>query len=125
MTLPDPARADRPEPPGIGKAAFLGGLLAFAALVSLSVLGVGHARTIRGAANAQYWIVTLLVAGAFGWATLALARTPARTRVGDIARRVGVAAAALWLALFLWEAAAVGAFGTPGPLELAYSALKG
>lgn len=108
----------------LSRAAFLGGLLAFMSLVALSVVGVGHARTIAGAANPQYWIVTLMVAGTLGWATLALARTPARTPRGDVARRVGVAVAALWLAIFVWETVATGSGAFAGPFELVWAATR-
>lgn len=109
----------------VGKAAFLGGLLAFVAFASLSVVGIGHARTIAGAANAQYWIVVAIAAAALAAVTAALARTPARTRFGEVARKIGVASGAVWLVLFLWETAGVGGGAFSGPLELLWSALSG
>lgn len=114
------ARSDGegPAEKTVGKAAFLGGLLAFISLASFSVVGVGHARTIVGAANTQYWVVVAITAAALAVVTLALARTPASSRTGEAARRAGVALAALWVALFLWETIGVGAGIAPGPLEL-------
>lgn len=108
----------------LSKAAFLGGLLAFAAVASLSIVGVGHARTIEGAANAQYWIVVLIAAAVLGGVTFALSRTPARSRAGETARKVAVVLAALWLAIFLWETVAIGAGAFPGPFELGWAAWK-
>ncbi|MFC3693867.1 hypothetical protein [Chenggangzhangella methanolivorans] len=120
---------DRPEAPGeersASKAAFLGSLLAFLSLVALSVIGVGHARTIEGAANAQYWIVVAGIAAALAFVTTALARTRARGRTGETLRRVAVPLATLWLVIFLWETAAVGAGAFPGPFELGWAAWKG
>jgi hypothetical protein len=118
---PSPSSADRPT----SRAAFLGGLLAFVALVALSVVGIGHARTIEGAANAQYWLVTAGVAAALGFVTFSLGRTPARTPAGEAARRIGVALAAIWLAVFLWETIAVGSGAFAGPFELGWAAWKG
>lgn len=114
-------QADRPT----SRAAFLGGLLAFVALVALSVVGIGHARTIEGAANAQYWLVTAGVAAALGFVTFSLGRTPARTRAGETAKKIGVLLAAIWLAVFLWETIAVGSGAFPGPFELGWAAWKG
>lgn len=108
----------------VGKAAFLGGLLAFASVAALSIVGVGHARSLEGAANPQYWIVVAIAAAVIGWVTLSLARTPARTRPGEVARRVAVALAAMWLVVFLWETTAVGTDRFSGPFELAYAAMK-
>jgi hypothetical protein len=108
----------------VGRAAFLGGLLAFVSLVALSVIGVGHSRSLAGGANAQYWIVVGLTAAGLAAVTAGLARADARTRLGDAARRGGVAAAVLWLGVFLWEAVATGV-GVAGPFELVWSVLKG
>lgn len=108
----------------LSKAAFLGGLLAFAAVASLSIVGVGHARTIEGAANAQYWIVVLIAAAVLGGVTYALWRTPARSRAGETARRIVVILAAVWLAIFLWETVAIGAGAFTGPFELGWTAWK-
>lgn len=106
------------------KAAFLGGLLSVASLVALSVVGVGHARTIAGAANAQYWIVVAGVAAALGFIAFSLARTPARTGRGEIVRKIALPLAGLWLAIFLWEAVAVGSGAFAGPFELGWAAWK-
>jgi protein-S-isoprenylcysteine O-methyltransferase Ste14 len=108
----------------VGRAAFLGGLLAFCSLVGLSVVGVGHSRTIEGAANAQFWIVAAIAFAATAAATYGLARERARSPAGEVARRAGVALACLWLAIFLWESVATGAVGYGGPFELAWAAWK-
>lgn len=133
--MPDPLATDRPDPnradsaaagdAGSSKAAFLGGLLAVASLVSLSVAGVGHARTIAGAANAQYWIVVAGVAAALAFIIQALARTPARSGAGETVRKIAVPLAGLWLAVFLWEAVAVGSGAFAGPFELGWAVWKG
>lgn len=131
--MPDPHALDHASPdasPASGerassKAAFLGGLLAFIALVALSVVGVGHSRAIEGAANAQYWIVVAAVAGAFGFVCVSLLRTPARTAAGETARRIGVALAVAWLVVFLWESVAIGSGAFSGPFELVWAAWKG
>lgn len=122
-----PASSDPRQPAdrATSRAAFLGGLLAFVALVALSVVGIGHARTIEGAANAQYWLVTAGVAAALGFVTLSLSRAPARTRTGDAARRIGVVLAWIWLAVFLCETIAAGSGAFFSPFELAWSAWKG
>jgi hypothetical protein len=109
----------------VGRAAFLGGLLAFSSLVALSVIGVGHSRSLEGSANAQYWIVVALTAAVLAAVAAGLARTPARTSAGEAARRIGVALAALWLVIFLWEAVAIGGGAFAGPFELGWAALKG
>lgn len=116
---------DTPERPSGARAGFLGGLLAFVAFVALSVVGVGHARTIEGAANAQYWIVVLLVAAALGFVTLSLARARARSPAGEAARKAAVALATVWLLVFLWETIAIGTGAFPGPFELGWTAWKG
>ncbi|PZQ14960.1 MAG: hypothetical protein DI565_10990 [Ancylobacter novellus] len=113
------------ERPSGARAGFLGGLLAFLSFVALSVIGVGHARTIEGAANAQFWIVVALVAAALAFVTAALARTTAGSTVGEAARKAAVALAAVWLLVFLWETVAVGTGAFSGPFELGWAAWKG
>ena len=133
MTEPDESRtpaagsddSDRPGASTTSKAAFLGGLLGFGALVALSLIGVGHARTISGSANTQYWILVTGLVAALGFVLVALARTPARSRAGEAVRRIAVPVAAIGLALFLWEAVAIGAGAFSGPLELAWTAWRG
>lgn len=109
----------------VGRAGFLGGLLAVCSLVALSVVGIGHSRTIAGAANPQFWIVTAIVSATMATVIAGLARTRARTPAGEVARKIGLALAAVWLAAFLWEAVAIGAFGGGGPFELGWAAWKG
>ena len=108
----------------IGRTAFLGGLLAVCSLVALSVVGIGHSRAIAGAANPQFWIVTAIVFAAMAAIICGLARARARTPAGEIARKIGIALAAVWLAAFLWETVAIGAFGGGGPFELGWAAWK-
>ncbi len=114
-----PAAGDRP----VGRAAFLGGLLSFVALIELSVIGLGHARTLEGEANAQFWIVVGLVAGVAGFVTAALGRTEAATAAGEAARRGAVIASWAGIVLFVWECVAIGSGAFSGPLELASAAL--
>lgn len=102
----------------VGRTSFLGGLLAFAMLATASVIGVGHARSLKGAANAQYWIVVAISVAALAVIVSALARATARTPHGELARKAGVGLGALWIALFAWETVAIGAGAFPGPLEL-------
>ena len=109
----------------VGRAGFLGGLLAFVALVALSVVGLGHARTIRGDANLQFWIVVTITAAALAVVTLALARSRAGSAGGEAARKIGVGLAAVWLAVFLWETTAVGTGAYSAPIEMAWTAWKG
>lgn len=109
----------------VGRAGFLGGLLAFVSFVALSVVGLGHSRSVEGAANAQFWVVVALVAATMAAVTVGLAREPARTRAGELARKIGVALAVVWLGLFVWETIAIGAFGDGGPIELAWAAWTG
>lgn len=106
---------DRP----ISRAAFFGWGLGFISLIALSVVGLGHSPQIRGAANLQYWVVVALVGAAVGAATLALARAAAASPAGDAMRRLGVGLGALGLALFLWEAVAVGRGLSPSPVGIA------
>ncbi len=109
----------------VGRAGFLGGLLFFISLVALSIVGVGHARTIEGAANAQYWIVVLIAGAAMIAVTVALARATARTPTGEAARKAAIVLAAIWIAIFLWETASVGTGAFGGPFEFAWAAWKG
>lgn len=102
----------------VGRAAFLGGLLAFVMFATASVIGVGHARSLKGAANPQYWIVVAISAAALAVIVAALARATARSAGGEFARKAGVVIGALWIALFVWETVAIGGGGFPGPLEL-------
>lgn len=102
----------------VGRAAFLGGLLAFVVLVEFSVIGIGHARTLEGAANTQYWVVVALVAATAGFVTFSLAQTRAATGLGEAARKIAVPLSALGVALFLWETAALGTGLGRGPFEL-------
>lgn len=108
----------------VGRAGFLGGLLFFISLVALSIVGVGHARTLEGAANPQYWIVVLIAGAAMVAVTVALARASAWTPAGEAARKAGVGLAAIWIAVFLWETASVGTGAFAGPFELAWAAWK-
>ncbi|HEY0292271.1 MAG TPA: hypothetical protein VGC51_08015 [Hansschlegelia sp.] len=114
-----PKRDGATEPPPVGKAAFLGGLLAFVSAVAFSVVGVGHSRSLEGDANIQYWVVVALVAGALAVVTAALARTMARSRLGEVARRAAVALAAVGLVLFVWETVALGFGAEAGPVSYA------
>jgi hypothetical protein len=116
-----------PQPPEktLSRAAFLGGLLGFLSAVALSVVGVGHSRSLQGAANPQYWIVVAIVSASLAAVTLGLARATARTKSGEAARKIAVAAAALWLFVFLWETIATGSGAATGPFELAWGAWKG
>jgi len=110
---------DRP----VGRAAFLGGLLAFITLIELSVVGIGHARSLRGDANIQYWIVVGIVVAATATVIFHLSRTPAATKPGEILRRAAVPLAALGLAAFLWETVALGIGSAFSPIELIAGAL--
>ncbi|MET0314113.1 MAG: hypothetical protein ABW275_06930 [Hansschlegelia sp.] len=112
---------DRP----VGRAAFLGGLLAFVALVACSVVGVGHSRSLEGDANLQYWIVVALTAATIAGVTFALSREPARTRFGEAARKIGVAFAAVGLILFVWETIAIGLGAESAPVLWLIQALRG
>lgn len=112
---------DRP----VGRAAFLGGLLGFIALVAFSVVGIGHARTLEGDANLQYWIVVALVTAALAGVTGALSQHPARTRTGEVARKIGVAVAGVGTVLFVWETVALGLGGEAQPVAYALQLLKG
>ncbi|MFD1331785.1 hypothetical protein ACFQ4O_07190 [Methylopila musalis] len=118
MTIPPKPPAPQDERP-LSRAAFFGWGLGFIALIALSVVGLGHSPQIRGAANLQYWVVVALVGAAVAAATLALARSEAASRVGDLAHRVGVALGGAGLALFLWEAVAVGRGLSPSPVGIA------
>ncbi|WP_020178683.1 hypothetical protein [Methylopila sp. M107] len=117
--------AEGPAEKTVGRAGFLAGLLGLISLVALSIVGLGHARTIEGAANAQFWIVVAIAAAALGWTTLMLSRTPARSRGGDVLRKLGVVFGALWLALFLWETLAIGTNAFTGPIEFGWAAWRG
>ncbi|MBB3972380.1 hypothetical protein [Hansschlegelia beijingensis] len=112
--------ADRP----VGRAAFLGGLLAFITLIELSVVGLGHARSLRGDANIQYWAVVAIVVAAAATVLFNLARTPAATKTGELVRRVAVPVAAIGLAIFLWETVALGVGASSSPLELIAGAFR-
>lgn len=112
---------DRP----VGRAAFLGGLLAFVALVAFSVVGVGHSRSLQGAANAQYWVVVALVAATLGWVAFALSRETARTGAGEAARRIAVPLAAIGAVLFVWETVAIGLGAESAPVAWVIAALRG
>ncbi|MDR4308465.1 hypothetical protein IHQ68_17740 [Chelatococcus sambhunathii] len=116
---------DGAEGHAVGRAGFLGGLLFFISLVALSIVGVGHARTLEGAANPQYWIVVLIAGAAMTAVSVALSRASARTPAGETARKAGVALATIWIAVFLWETASVGTGAFAGPFELAWAAWKG
>lgn len=102
----------------VSRAAFLGGLLAFAVFATASVIGVGHARSLRGAANPQFWIIVVISAVSLVVIVRALARTTARTENGELARKAGVVLAAIWTAAFVWETVAIGSGAFRGPLAL-------
>ncbi|MFC7052980.1 hypothetical protein ACFQI3_09810 [Hansschlegelia quercus] len=112
---------DRP----VGRAAFLGGLLSFVALVACSVVGVGHSRSLEGDANLQYWIVVGLTAATIAGVTFALSRERARTGLGEAARKAGVALAAIGLVLFIWETIAIGFGAESAPVLWLIRAFKG
>jgi hypothetical protein len=112
---------DRP----VGRAAFLGGLLSFVALVACSVVGVGHSRSLEGDANLQYWIVVALTAATIAGVTVALSRERSQTRFGEVARKMGVALAAIGLVLFIWETIAIGLGAESAPVLWLVRALRG
>ncbi|GLK81122.1 hypothetical protein [Methylopila turkensis] len=116
-----PIRRDEDRP--LSRAAFFGWGLGFIALIALSVVGLGHSPQIRGAANPQYWAVVALVGAAVAAAVIMLARSAAATRLGDAARRLGVALGTIGLVLFLWEALAVGRGLSPSPVGIAATLL--
>ena len=73
----------------------------------------------------RYWIVVLIAGAAMIAVTVALARASARTPTGEAARKAAVVLSAIWIAIFLWETASVGAGAFGGPFELAWAAWKG
>jgi phosphoglycerol transferase MdoB-like AlkP superfamily enzyme len=111
--MSDPRPAPDANGGALSKPAFLGGLLGFVAAIALSVTGMSHARTVRGAAELKFWIVVLLVAAAAATVLVALARTRCQSRGGEALRRSAVAVGWVALVLFLWETIFVGA-GLPG-----------
>lgn len=100
-----PVYEDKP----LSHAAFLVWALGFMWLIALSVVGIAHSRQLRGDANIQFWIVVALVAAALAALATALARTPASSGRSDTARRIVVGASYAGIALFVWEATALGA----------------
>lgn len=101
------------------RAGFLIGALAFTALIALSIVGIGHSRQIRGAANPEFWIVVALVAAAATAMIVGLALQPERSAL----RVAVVALAAIGVALFVWETTALGLGLSPSPSGLIGAAL--
>jgi hypothetical protein len=113
-----PDRHDRP----LSRAAFLGGALGFVSLIALSLVGTSHARSLRGDAGLEFWFVVALVAAALVTITVTLARTPAASTAGDVARRIAVGMALVGIVGFVWETTALGAGYQPSPSGLLMAA---